>query len=176
MAWAHHVKTHGKFGYYSHKMDGWLLKVPRDIILKTLRYARGALDKRRDKIRVEYAHEDTSLRFRTSEGGLGDVCSVPVVVIPVEDDKGAGSKGKTESFEANVNINYLLDLFEPMHSHEPELRVSVVPAGNGKREVVLFRTVEEYPLSASGKVLISAQDTKEESYQCLVTRFMPSKD
>jgi len=175
LGWAHHVKTHGKFSYYSHKMDGWLLKVDKDILLKTLRYTRGSLDKRQDKIRVEYTYEDTSLRFRTSET-KGKVCSVPVGVVPVEGDDGAGSKGKTDDFAANVNINYLLDLFEPMRSNQAELRVSLIPGGKGKREVVLFRTLEEFWISESGKELISREDTKEEAYQCRVTRFMPSKD
>jgi len=175
LGWAHHVKTHGKFSYYGHKMDGWLLKVDKDIILKTLRHTRAELDKRRDKIRVEYTHEDTSLRFRSSEGS-GKVCSVPVGVVPVEDDQGAGTKGKTDDFAANVNIDFLLGLFEPMHDHQAEFRASLVPAGQGRREVVLFRTIEEFWLSESGKLLISPSDTKEESYQCRVTRFMPSRD
>lgn len=175
VAWAHYNATHGKFGYYSHKEDSFILKVPKDILVKTLRYTRGALDKRQDKIRVRYNHENTSLQFLTSEVD-GSACSILVSVVPVEGEEESGKLGKTEPFEANVNINYLLELFESMQAHEPELRVSIISAAKNRREVVLFRTIEEFWLSASGKVLINPKDTKEESYQCRVTRFMPSKD
>ena len=57
-----------------------------------------------------------------------------------------------------------------------DLRAAVVPAAKNRREMVLFRTTEEFWLSASGKVLISKDDAKEEAYLCRVTRFMPSKD
>jgi hypothetical protein len=175
LGWSHHVKQHGKFSYYSYKMDKFLLRTPKDLLVKTLRYVRTELDSRRDKIRIQYEHEDKSLRFQASEAS-GKTSSAPVGIEPVKDDHGSGGDGDSKDFAANANINYLLDLVEPMKGHQVDLRAAVVPAAQGRREMVLFRTTEEFWLSASGKVLISKDDSKEEAYLCRVTRFMPSKD
>jgi len=175
LGWSHHVKHHGKFGYHSYKMDKFLLRTPKDLLVKTLRHVRTELDKRRDKVRIQYTHEDKSLRFQASEGS-GKTSSAPVGVEPVKDDHGSGGDGDSKDFAANANINYLLDIIEPLKGHQVDLRAWVVPASQGRREMVLFRTTEEFWLSASGSVLISKDDSKEEAYLCRVTRFMPSKD
>ena len=171
LGWAHHVKQYGKFKYYSSKMDKFLLRVPKESLVRALRRVRAELDSTQDKIRIQYTHEDKSLRFQASEAS-GQSRSDPVGVDPIEED-GAGGDGLSKDFTANANVTHLLELVEPVKGHQVELRVAIAKK-EGQPEMKLFRTVEEFWLSNSGKVLIAPDDSKDEAYQCRVTRFMPS--
>lgn len=180
LGWAHHVKQHGKYAYYPREMEGYVLKAPKDLLIKALRYLRSRLDSKRDKIRVSYTCEDTSLRFHASEAaGRGD--AFPVGVVPLEEEittkdgkvASAGKKGREEDFAINANVNHLLDLVEPVKGHDVDLRVVLVPEANGRQARALFRTIEKFWWSVDGKLLIKEE---EGAHECEVTRFMPSKD
>ena len=180
LGWAHHVKQHGKFAYYPREMEGYVLKASKDLLTKALRYLRSRLDSKRDKIRISYTHGDTSLRFHASEAaGRGD--AFPVGVKPLEEEVttkdgkkvSAGSKGRSEDFAINANVNHLLALIEPVKGHDVDLRVVLVPEANGRKARALFRTIEKFWWSADGKLLIKEE---EGAHECEVTRFMPSKD
>ena len=176
LGWAHNVHSHGKFTYYAHKSESFVLKTDKDLILKALRYVRAALDGKRDKVRVQYNHQDKTLGVLASEG-VSKAVSRPIPVDAVEEEGGAGKKGLTESFGANVNLNHLIELIEPMKAHRIELRVALVPAQSNRKEAALFRTIDSFVLDEDGKMLISEKDADEgKASQCQVTRFMPSRE
>lgn len=174
LGWSDHYKHHGKYSYYPLKMDGFVFRVPKSSLIKTLKLVRAELDPKRDKIRVKYTHDTPSLWFTASDT-KGDVESNPVGVKPVVDEeKGTGGSGLTRDFTTNVNIDHLLDLVNDVKDHEVEFRAAVVEKGD--REYVLFRTIERFLMNAEGKIEISEEGAKGETYPCEVTRFMPSKD
>lgn len=172
--WVHSVKEHQKYSYYPPAQDKFVLRVVRDHLVKALRYVRAGLDSKRDRIRISY--EDNMLRFMGSEGS-GQIDSMPVGVKPIVEEGGGGQLSATEGFAFNINLNQFLDLVEPMKANDADLRVGVI-AANEKRpkDVGLFRTIEVFNLDASGKQVIADEDSKEEVYQCRVTRFMPSRE
>lgn len=175
LGWAHHVTQHEKFAYYPYTRDKFVLKAPKEVLVKALKFVRAGLDPKKDKIRVVYDHSSKTVQFLTSEG-TGKATSMPVGVEPVADDsKGGGDKSGSEDFAANANVNQLLELFEPLRGFQADLRVAVIPAKNGRKEAHLFRTVEEFWLDPNGKTLISPDDA-EKAYECRITRFMPSRE
>lgn len=175
VGWNDVHKHHGKYAYYPLKMDGFVLLLDKARLVRTLKFVRAELDSRRDKTRVEYSHEDTSLRFKASEtSGQAESPPVRVDKLLVDEEKGFGAEASKEDFAANVNINHLIELIEPMKGHQVELRAASVKKGD--REYVLFRTIEVFKIDEKGKVVISDKDQEGAVYQCEVTRFMPSKD
>lgn len=172
LGWSHAVKQYGKYSYYPLKMDSFILSTPKAPFMQTLRLVRAELDPIKDKIRVEY--ENQSLQFKLVETS-GHAESNPVNVTPVlDEEKGIGLAGPTGTFACSVNINHLIEIVEPIKETRVELRASVVNK-NG-RDIVLFRTIERFPMDVKGKILIdkNAKDS-EEVFVCEVTRFMPSK-
>jgi len=176
LGWAHHVHQHEKFSYYPYKKDKFVLKAPKELLVKALKFVRAGLDPKKDKIRITYSHEGKTVQFLTSEGAAGKASSMPVGVQPIADDgKGGGESSETADFAANANVNQLLELFEPLRGFEADLRVAVIPPKQGRKEAHLFRTVEEFWLDGNGKVIISPEDS-EKAYECRITRFMPSRE
>lgn len=175
LGWAHHVKQHEKFSYYPYSWDGFILRAPKDLLLNALRYVRAGLDAKRDKIRITYTHSDNQMSFITSEGS-GKDASEPVTVTPIVDaERGGGELGASADFAVNVNIDMLLDVIEPLKANEVELRVTIVPAKEGRKEAHLLRTIDEFWLDSNGKLLISPGDSTK-AFACRVTRFMPSRE
>jgi hypothetical protein len=171
LGWSEPMKCHGRYNYYALNQDNFVLRVPKAFLLRTLRLARAELIEKKDKIRMEY--EDQTLRFRSSEE-MGMADSNPVHVNPVVDlEKKMGLLGETGSFSGNFNIDHLLELVEPIKETEVELRVALLKR-EGHPSILLVRTIERFPLSAKGKVLVDAKS--EEAFLCEVTRFVPSKD
>lgn len=177
LGWAQSVKTHERFGYYALKTDAFVLRMPRDLLLKALRYVRAGLDASKDKIRVTYSHEERSLRFLASETA-GKTTSRPVGVVPIEEEGGGGSKSATQDFAFNVSLNQLIDLFDSMRTNEADFRVAIVAETANRKESALFRTIDTFIIDANGKQLIAVEDAGKDgkAYQCQVTRFMPSRD
>ncbi len=177
LGWAHSVKHHEKFNYYALKNDEFILKMPKDLVLKALRYVRAGLDSKKDKIRVQYSHEESALRFLASES-TNKTISMPVGVKPVEEEGGGGSKSTTQGFAVNASLNQMIELFDAMKTNEADLRVAIVPARPDRKESALFRTIDTFWIDAAGKQLIAPEDAGPEgkAYQCQVTRFMPSRE
>lgn len=170
--WPHQTKQHEKFSYYGLKMDQFILRMPKDLLVKALRYVRNGIDPRKDKIRVQYSYENKTLQIVASEEA-SRIESPPVGVLPVEESEtGAGSLGNKEDFAANLNLNQFLELVEPMKGHEVTLRVANVPL-NGETQTLL-RTIEEFHLNEQGRVVIPSPEG-EKAYPCKVTRYMPSR-
>lgn len=178
LGWAHAVKQHPKFNYYPPSRDTFVLKVPRDLLLKALRYVRAGLDSKKDKIRVQYTFSDLSLRFLASESA-GKTTSMPVGVKPIsEGEGGGGASSDNADFAFNVSLNQFIELFDGMRTHDPDLRVAIIPEAPGRKASALFRTIESFWLDEHGKPLIAPQDAGEngKAFQCQVTRFMPSRE
>ena len=171
--WSQHDKQHGKYAYYPLKMDGFVLKAAKASLMRTLKLVRAELDPKKDKIRIEYSHEDKVLRYKSSETS-GQAESNPVPVEPLADEeKGTGQAGLTSDFAGNINIDQMLDLVADVKATHVELRASIIDRDG--RDYILFRTIERFPMSPAGKVLVDKK-SDEEVYLCEVTRFMPSKD
>lgn len=168
MGWAHHLKHHPKYSYYSLKGDNYVLNIPKDLLVKALRHARTELAPKRDKIRVTFDHKEKSLRFKSSEAS-GKAMSFPVPVrVTTADDA---------DYEANVNVDHMIDLVDGVRANEVELRTTVVPPADGRKGRVLFRTLDDFFLGEDGKSVITSDEKKPEDVaKCRVTRFIPSKD
>lgn len=160
--WPKQSKTHGKFTYYALKADQNVLSLPKAQIVNALKYARTSLDKNRDKIKVNFDHERKTLQFGVADGSAK--ATSPAIVI----DEVIQAEEKNQTW--NVNIDHLLSLIEPMKSHIIQLRVAVVK--HGDKEVAMIRTIDTFRMTADGKVV----NEPEGSFECKVTRFMPSKD
>ncbi len=165
--WVLHSKLHQRYKYHPSKFDKFRLRVPRDYVLKTLKYIKSEMkDANRDKIRVVYSKPD--LKF------LGSVNkemteSVAVGCSPQALEDGLESG---DEFAANVDVKALIGLFEASREQDVELRVAFLE--DGKK--AFFRTVGKAVIGDSGKTYISAADAKEPTYECLVTHFTTSMD
>lgn len=165
--WVLHSKLHQRYKYHPSKFDKFRLRVPRDYVLKTLKYIKSEMkDANRDKIRVVYQKPD--LKF------LGSVNkevteSVPVACSPQPLEDGVESG---DEFAANVDVKALIGLFEA--SREPDVELRVAFLEDGKK--AFFRTVGKAVIGDSGKTYISTADSKEPAYECLVTHFTTSMD
>lgn len=170
--WARQAKQADKFAYYNLKLDGFVLRVPKDQLVKALRYIRGGLDSKADKIRLQYSHETPTLRIIASEDS-SRIESAPVGVRVVEEsDTGAGAMGSTTDFAFNLNLNQFLDIVDPVKGNEVMLRV-VVPKEDTDASPML-RTIEEFFINDQGRIVIHPAEG-EKAYQCKVTRYMPSR-
>lgn len=168
--WSHQTKTFEKYSAYGLKTDGYILRCPKEMLVKALRYIRGGLSPKNDKIRLEYKHKAQVLNIIASEE-TSRIESAPVGVKAIEEpETGAGSDGQKVDFGTNLNINQLLDLLEPMKGHEVTLRIARVP----QKEQAMLRTIEDFYLNEQGRVVIEPTSS-EKAYQCRVTRYMPSR-
>jgi hypothetical protein len=165
--WVLHSKLHQRYRYLASKHDKFRLRVPRDLVLKTLKFIKSEMkDANRDKIRIVYQKPD--LRF------LGSVNkevteSVPVGCSPQTLEDGAESG---DEFAANADVKALIGLFEA--SREPDVELRVAFLEDGKK--AFFRTVGKAVIGDSGKTYISSTEAKEPTYECLVTHFTTSMD
>lgn len=167
--WTQHTKKHPSYKYYPAKHDKFILRMPKEFAVKALRQIRAELkDTKRDKIRVIYNAQDRSIKFLGSLGKeVAETEPVGVEAQPLDDGTNSGSE-----FAANVNVHSFLGIFEACRSHSVDLRVAFLDPEKGQK--ALLRTIETYLLSDAGKVVISAADTKEATYECKVTHFTPS--
>lgn len=171
LGWTHHTNNHAKFSYYPYAKDGFVLLARKDQLVKALKFVRSNMGKS-DKIRVAYTHADKSLRFVASDGSSKNA-SMPVGVKPLADEDW-GQAGSTSDVAFNASADSLIELVDAVKGFEVTLRLAVVNVSGKDR--VLIRTVEEFSLTEGGKVVVSQDDSKEVTYPCRVTRFMPSKD
>jgi len=160
--WPKQSKTHGKFSYYALKNDQNVFSVLRPTFVNALRFARTSLDKSRDKIKVTFDHERKTLQIGVADGSA-KAQSLPV---PIEEVLQAEDRSQTW----NVNIDHLLSLIEPMRSPKVHLRVATVKQGD--KEIAMIRTIDTFRMNSEGKAVTESEGT----YECRVTRFMPSKD
>jgi len=172
LGWVHHKAKYDKFMYYATSRDKIIMSVPKDIALSRLAYTKAMLDPKRDKIRVMYDHTNSTLQFRVLEGNA-KAKDLPFTV-------GVKEGSESRSFECNVNIDHLIELFKGSKAQDVELRVAFSPpAENRPREVVMFRTIDEFWIDNAGKVVggsgVAAGKEPEGAFQCKVTRFMPDK-
>lgn len=170
LGWPRHAKTHGKFSYYPLKSESYVFAVDRVPFLNAIQFTRGELDAKRDKIKFSFNHERRFLQLDISEGtSKANSNPIPVRVKAKEDGtEWMLPKGWTFS----VNIDHLLDLVNGMKGHEVELRVLMLAQEGTRKEVAMFRTIDDFRLDNAGKPTVES----EGSYKCRVTRFMPSKD
>jgi hypothetical protein len=167
IGWANTAKNHSHYKYYGTNEDGAVLMVPRALIVKSLKHMRSVLASEQAKVRLTV--KDDILRLESASGG-DSLSSAPVGVMFLNRDDQSPS---TQEFGFNVNVDHILDLFEPVRGHEVEFRVAFVAAtaaSKARKEGAYFRTIEKYYLDDAGEVTI----TPEGAYECQVTRFTPS--
>jgi hypothetical protein len=166
LGWPHQVQQHPKFSYYNRETDKFVLRTPKDKIVKALMCVKAALEVKGDKVRVTYSHSTKALKFHVD--GAGKISSEPVFVDPLPE----GADAATTDLAFNANLHQLLELFEGARGNDVTLRVAL-PERAGK-SVALMRTIEEFYLSSSGKVMAGPEDGKE-SFRCETTRYCPQK-
>jgi hypothetical protein len=171
LGWTHHKKMYERFSYYGLKLDKIVLAVPKARALNSLRYTKSEMDSKRDKIRIHFDAENSTLRFAVIEGDSKSTS-------PSVDVRAVSSDNKDVT--TNVNIEHLIELFEGSKAEEVELRVAVIPAGDNRpKDSVMFRTIDEFWLNGEGKVVggssIPEGKEPEGAYRCKVTRFMQDK-
>jgi len=169
LGWPKHAKSHPQFKYYALKNDKNIFLIDKVQFLNSLKYTRSELDKDRDKIKIIFNHERRQLQFGVSEG-TSKTDSIPVRVRPKKE-------GETEMIEArdwsfNINLNHMIDLVEKVKNNEVEFHILIVPASADRKEVGMFRTIDDFHLDESGNVTVEPEGT----FSCRVTRFMPSKE
>jgi hypothetical protein len=162
--WPRHAKSHGKFSYYALKTDQYVFSVAKADLLAALKYTRVELDSKKDKIKLLLDIDTKRLQFGVSEGS-SKALSFPVTFAKVE-------KMGERSLALNVNIDHLISLIEGVRIPEVELRIALIKPEGATKEVAMFRTIEEYRVTADGKITTEG----ENSWPMKVTRFVPSKD
>lgn len=167
LGWVHNTYTHPKFSYYSTDLEKYVLRMDKDFLVRSLMYMREESDSKRDRVRVVYEAEQDAwvMRFHSSEAS-GSVEGIPVTVIPESEE------AKTKGFAFNMSLSGLLDLVSSMEAKQITLRVTVIPAKGNRKEGGLFRTIDQFWVDSTGKVLSGP----ENGVECRVTRFIPSKD
>ena len=171
LGWAHHAKTHQKYSYYALRNDKFVFDVPVRALVNALKYTGTELDAKRDKIRLTYSSDNNELSFTVIEGN-SKAKSFPVPVSPKE-----GSE--TRDFSFSVNLYHFIDLLEGAKGDRLEMRVTLLLADDRHpKDRAMIRTIDEFLLDKDGRVVggSGVEKQPENSYQCRVTRFMPSKD
>ena len=171
LGWAHHAKSHQKYAYYALKNDKFVFDVPVRALVNALKYTGTELDAKRDKIRLTYTAASNELSFTVIEGN-SKAKSFPVPINPKE-----GSEARDFSF--NINLYHLIDLLDGAKGDRLELRVTLLLADERRpKDQAMIRTIDEFLIDKDGKVIggSGVEKQPENSYQCRVTRFMPSKD
>jgi len=171
LGWSHCQKNHERFKYPARKNDQFVLRMPREVLLKSLSFVRAEMGPKQGKIRVEYNHAENTLRFRGS-GSSNKVESFPVGVAPIVDDdgKGGGQGGADEDFALNANVNHLIELVENSKAHEIELRVCV--SEQKGKSIAFFRTIDQFLMDTKGKVVTEVKG----SHPCMVSRFATTQN
>lgn len=168
LGWSQSTKTHSAYSYYPYKMDKYVFRISKEILLKALYQIREGYDAKNDKARLSYSHKDKTFRLQEhNKHGKSSSFPVPVEVVSEE-----GSLADTTDFSTNVSVQNFLELVEPLKGHEMELRV--LPTEKEGKPMCLFRVVEDFWMSPQGRLVIFSEG--EEQHGCKVTRFMPSKD
>lgn len=173
IGWAHHKKTYTSFSYPKLSLDKTVLLVDKTPLLNSLSFTASELSPTRNKIRVEFDHTASALRFRVTEADSQSTSPSVNVEIPNGPDGKPMSEGR--DIQTNVNIEHLVELFKNSKSEKVELRVMTVPTENGKEKVML-RTIDEFWLDTKGHVVggsgIEAGKEPKDAYKCKVTRIM----
>lgn len=171
IGWTHHTKTHQKYSYYALKNDRLIFDVPVRTLVNALKYMGVELDGSRDKIRIHFSTAKSEVSF-TAVDAKAKVASFFVPVVPKE-----GSEERDFTF--SINLNHLLGLFSSAKGDRIELRITVMPADERRpKDMAMIRTLDEFLLNSDGKVVggSGVEKQPENTYQCRVTRFMPSMD
>lgn len=164
--WVHQAKDYTKFAYHGKAADRYQMVVPVAVVQNALRYLTCEMDKNTRKIRVEYAAADKALTFKAVDGG-NKVTSFPVSVLPKE-----GCLEEDIAF--NVNIDHFRELF--LGAKGREILFHLAPFDHKGKLKVLTRTLDEFVLDSSGKLLggNGVETQAKDVFPCLVTRFVAS--
>lgn len=172
LGWTH-SNTGGiqKYAYYPLANDTHVVLLSRGPVLHALKHVKKMLDERRFKVKLNFDGTENTIQFQVQEGS-GKGQSWPVGYVVKKDET-----KENKSFSLSVNVEHFIDLFEGCKSNEVELRITYLPAGEKRpKEQGLFRTVDEFILDQTGKVIggSNVEKVPEGGIQCKVTRFMPS--
>lgn len=171
LGWSQEVKQHGKFSYYSLKLDNYVLRVGRAALLNALKHTRSELDKKKDKIKFIYSAQPMPrIQFMASDStSKSNSFFVPVTVV----DNGEKSIAENTDFAYSFNIDHLIELVSEARGNNLEIRLMAVPAKEGEKPRAGLRTIDTFSLTKEGKL---ASPTDKDVIACTVTRFMPNKD
>jgi len=169
LGWPLHTKLHDKFVYYTLKTDNkHVFQVNRARFVNSLQHARMELPAKQNKVKLNFSQERKSIWIGIAEGS-SKAKGIPVEVKVISD----ADPSEVTDFSLGINLDFLIELVNSVKGHTVEFRCGIFPASETrKRDMGLFRTIDDFRLDPSGKVTPES----EGSFQCKVTRFMPSKD
>lgn len=166
--WNHQHKTHEKYSYYAMREDKFVFAIPKMQLMNALQHVRTELPPKQDKAKIVFNHDNATIQFEVTEP-TSKAKSLPVSVeYKLDDDKQPIKQDR--SFSAFININHFISLISDLKGRSVELRVTFSRSADGRREVVMFRTIDEFKLDDAGKA------GSEGPYSCRVTRFAPSRE
>lgn len=151
--WVRSTKTHSAYKYYSFNQDQYVLNVPKDTIVRSLKWLKSEMGKD-SRLRIEY--NSGKLKFLGGRIDTAETAAVDVTPQKLENGSESGT-----SFEAFADIHAFMDLFDNVKGHNVDLRVANL-AGTQNRFV--FRTFEKVTLNDDAKIA-------PEGNECLVTYF-----
>jgi len=80
---------------------------------------------------------------------------------------------------ANVNVNFMMDLFNGAKGDLIEFRIHVIKADAKRpKDTYMFRTIDEFLVAEDGSIAGGSgiENVPEGAYRCRVTRFTPGID
>lgn len=157
LGWVRDTVSHTRFTYYPLEKDNLVLKIPKDALIKAVKYMQAG---KPTKFRWTYQADANTLQF-VGDSDRRALKSPPVACVV---EGGA----HIADFSFNADVDHTLELFDNLKGNEVMMRILT----NGDTTVV--RTIEEFWLDPdNGKLLIGQE--REDSVACRVTRVMPSK-
>lgn len=151
--WVKSTKTHASYKYYPFSQDRWVLKVPKDTVVRSLKWLRSEMGKD-SRLRIEYSNG--KLKFLGGRVDTAETAGVDVVPQPLE----SGAESSAE-FNVFADLQAFMELFDNVKGHTVDLRVAIHDKSPNH---YLFRTFEKLTLNDDGKV-------SSEGHECLVTYF-----
>lgn len=176
LGWSNQAFTMSKFGYYGFNLDRHVLRIPKAILEKELKYIRSTLPPDKNKAFWFYDHKAGTITISASNTFGSEVDSVPIAatpLVPDEDERcwGPGDLGSTVDVQCNVNLELLIPLVEAT-KHPRDIILGIAIVKGGKQHI--FRVVEEYSIDQNGKYVEKPVEGQE-VYQCHSVRYVPSK-
>ena len=169
LGWPRHSRLHEKFNYYSLTLDTVIVRTSKVRLLAALQHTRKELESNLTKIRVHFDPSTMKMWFSLSEGSA-KAKSISVTVEATFQSKDSSVEPTPTPFSVSVNIDHFIELVNHNKNHEIVLRCMV--ADKNKKQMALFRTVDEYYLDSQGKLTVEP----EGAFKCQTTRFISSRD
>lgn len=175
LGWSNQAFPRSKFGFYGLSLDKHILKIPKAILEKELRYVRSTLPGDKNKAFWRYDHKASVVTISASNSVGSEVDSPPIDVVPLVagDDRcwSDGSSSKKSSVECNVNLDLMIQLIDGA-KHPRDVVLGMGLGKNGKQ--YMFRVIEEYVIDEAGKY-VEKPAVGQKVFECRTVRYVSAK-